>query len=75
MASLMGGDIAQAYVMRKLHKEKMKESPQQQETLVNTPTSSTNKTTSSGCFFGTMKKKVHADCTKSDETGAPTADW
>jgi len=78
MASSMGGDFVQAYVMRRLHKEKVERIVQQE--MESKPRSScTNKKKShetnknrSG-FFGLMRKKVHPNGMNSGEAGAPVA--
>ena len=81
MASSMGGDFAQAYLMRKLHKEKMEKLMQQEKESKARPSSSTNNkkkkkneaNESSNGFFGLMRKKVHPSGVNSGEAGAAVA--
>ena len=70
MASSIGGDFVQDYVLRKLHKEKMERVLMQQEKGNKDGSFSTMKK-SGGGFFGLMRKKVHPNGTKSGEVGAP----
>ena len=64
MASFGGAEFVEAYVMSKLHKEKMEKLRQQEIESTDGPSTMkkmnqnpTNK--SSGGFFGTMRNKVH----------------
>ena len=76
MASSMGEDFAQAYVMKKLHKEKM-ERLMQQEIESKARPSSTNKkkneTNNSSGLYGLMRKKVHPNGVNSEEAWSPVA--
>lgn len=63
MASSIGGaDLVQAYVMGKLHKEKLEKITKQPEEAEKTTTKKKKKNQSfesSSGFFGFMKKRVH----------------
>uniref|UniRef100_F6H0U5 Uncharacterized protein n=1 Tax=Vitis vinifera TaxID=29760 RepID=F6H0U5_VITVI len=56
-----GGMLAEAYVMRKLHKEKMKAKAQDEEPETGSLVAQQTKTSSTGaCFLGIcLRKKVH----------------
>lgn len=75
-SSVVAADIIQAYVMRKMHREKM-ERMQLQEIEENLKTTSSkedqgNKNINGG-MLGFMKRKVHPNGEKPEETGVPAA--
>lgn len=73
MASSIGGDFAQAYVMSKHHKEKMEKVMQQEMGNKATMKEEEIESNKGGGFFGLMRKKVHPNGAKSDDAGAPAA--
>ncbi|KAG1342420.1 hypothetical protein COCNU_05G006490 [Cocos nucifera] len=68
MASMMGGDFAQVYVMRKLHKEKMKRMEEEMGGK-----KSKEKKPNNGLFFG-LRKKVHPNGLSSLENACNAGD-